>query len=61
MLAILRAAGYAVTMPRLILVSNRLPVRVDEHGRAIRTTGGLASALEGADLGVETLSNFTRK
>jgi hypothetical protein len=33
---------------RTILVSNRLPVRVDASGRVTRTTGGLTSALSGA-------------
>lgn len=32
-------------MPKLILVSNRLPIRLDETGHPKRTTGGLASAL----------------
>ena len=35
-------------MSRTILVSNRLPVRVDASGRVSRTSGGLASALSGA-------------
>jgi trehalose 6-phosphate synthase/phosphatase len=34
----------------MILVSNRLPVRVDALGKVTRTTGGLASALQGAGL-----------
>ncbi|GAA5494379.1 trehalose 6-phosphate synthase/phosphatase [Rubritalea squalenifaciens DSM 18772] len=37
-------------MCMLTLVSNRLPVRIKENGEAERTTGGLASALAGADL-----------
>lgn len=37
-------------MCMLTLVSNRLPVRIKENGEAERTTGGLASALSGADL-----------
>ena len=37
-------------MPQLILVSNRLPVSIDADGTATRTTGGLASALDGAGL-----------
>lgn len=36
---------------RIILVSNRLPIRIGEDGEATRTTGGLASALAG--LGIE--------
>ena len=35
---------------RLIMVSNRLPVKIAPDGSATRTTGGLASALEGAEL-----------
>jgi trehalose 6-phosphate synthase/phosphatase len=35
-------------LSRTILVSNRLPVRVDASGRVSRTSGGLASALNGA-------------
>ncbi len=42
-------------MSRLINVSNRLPVRIDSSGTAHRTTGGLASALEGAELEQEQL------
>ncbi|MFT4176340.1 MAG: bifunctional alpha,alpha-trehalose-phosphate synthase (UDP-forming)/trehalose-phosphatase [Luteolibacter sp.] len=38
-------------MPDLIIVSNRLPVRIQANGEAERTAGGLASALEGAGLG----------
>jgi trehalose 6-phosphate synthase/phosphatase len=38
-------------MGKLIMVSNRLPVTIEADGSARRTTGGLASALEGADLG----------
>ncbi len=37
-------------MGKLIMVSNRLPVTIEADGTARRTTGGLASALEGADL-----------
>ncbi len=40
-------------MGKLIMVSNRLPVKVDADGSAERTAGGLASALEGAALTVE--------
>ena len=40
-------------MGKLIMVSNRLPVKIDANGTAERTTGGLASALEGADLSKE--------
>ncbi|MEJ6579324.1 MAG: bifunctional alpha,alpha-trehalose-phosphate synthase (UDP-forming)/trehalose-phosphatase [Akkermansiaceae bacterium] len=36
-------------MPKTILVSNRLPVRINAHGIPERTTGGLASALEAAE------------
>lgn len=32
-------------MPKIILVSNRLPVRISPDGKPQRTTGGLASAL----------------
>ncbi len=35
-------------MGKLILVSNRLPIRIGSNGQPERTTGGLASALEGA-------------
>ena len=36
-------------MPKTILVSNRLPVRIDpDTGTPLRTSGGLASALSGA-------------
>ena len=38
-------------MSRVINVSNRLPVRFEDNGTVSRTTGGLASALEGANLG----------
>jgi trehalose 6-phosphate synthase/phosphatase len=38
-------------MSKTLLVSNRLPVRLDEDGNAVRSPGGLASALAGA--GVE--------
>lgn len=38
-------------MPDTILVSNRLPVRIDASGRPERTQGGLASGLAGADVG----------
>lgn len=37
-------------MGKLIMVSNRLPVKIDAEGNTSRTTGGLASALEGAKL-----------
>ncbi len=37
------------------MVSNRLPVRIEADGSASRTEGGLASALEGADLEQEQL------
>ncbi|TFG87203.1 MAG: bifunctional alpha,alpha-trehalose-phosphate synthase (UDP-forming)/trehalose-phosphatase [Chromatiales bacterium] len=40
-------------MSKLIMVSNRLPVRIDAHGIATRTAGGLVSALEGAALDIE--------
>ena len=40
-------------MGKLIMVSNRLPVKISADGTAERTTGGLASALEGAALEVE--------
>lgn len=42
-------------MGELIMVSDRLPVTVDADGSAKRTTGGLASALEGAALEMEQL------
>ncbi|MDH4021599.1 MAG: bifunctional alpha,alpha-trehalose-phosphate synthase (UDP-forming)/trehalose-phosphatase [Gammaproteobacteria bacterium] len=42
-------------MAKLIMVSNRLPVRFDAQGIATRTTGGLASALEGAALEIEQI------
>lgn len=32
-------------MSKIILVSNRLPIRISEQGEVVRTTGGLASAL----------------
>lgn len=35
------------------MVSNRLPVKVDSEGKITRTMGGLASALEGANLDME--------
>ena len=35
-------------MPKTLLVSNRLPVRVGPDGKPVRTAGGLASALTGA-------------
>ena len=37
-------------MPKTIIVSNRLPVRIDESGKPVRTTGGLASALAGLEM-----------
>ncbi|MEZ6014749.1 MAG: bifunctional alpha,alpha-trehalose-phosphate synthase (UDP-forming)/trehalose-phosphatase [Planctomycetota bacterium] len=37
-------------MKKTILVSNRLPVRIDAQGQPERTTGGLASALAGAEI-----------
>lgn len=37
-------------MSKLIMVSNRLPISIEADGSAKRTTGGLASALEGAGL-----------
>ncbi|WP_193212065.1 bifunctional alpha,alpha-trehalose-phosphate synthase (UDP-forming)/trehalose-phosphatase [Luteolibacter marinus] len=40
-------------MSKLIMVSNRLPVKIHADGTAERTTGGLASALEGAALEIE--------
>jgi trehalose-6-phosphate synthase len=42
-------------MGKLIMVSNRLPVKVEPDGSHTRTTGGLASALEGVALDSETL------
>jgi trehalose 6-phosphate synthase/phosphatase len=33
-------------MSKVILVSNRLPIRITDTGEIVRTTGGLASALE---------------
>jgi len=42
-------------MAKLIMVSNRLPVKIEADGSASRTTGGLASALEGVELGMEQL------
>jgi trehalose 6-phosphate synthase/phosphatase len=40
-------------MGKLIMVSNRLPVKISANGKTERTTGGLASALEGAALEIE--------
>ncbi|MBK1829501.1 bifunctional alpha,alpha-trehalose-phosphate synthase (UDP-forming)/trehalose-phosphatase [Verrucomicrobiaceae bacterium R5-34] len=37
-------------MSHLTLVSNRLPIRINEEGEVERTTGGLASALAGAGI-----------
>ncbi len=37
-------------MPKTLLVSNRLPVRLEADGEVTRTAGGLASALAGADI-----------
>ncbi len=37
-------------MNRTLLVSNRLPIRIEEDGSTVRTTGGLASALAGAGI-----------
>ncbi|MGI9243382.1 MAG: hypothetical protein ACR2RV_21465, partial [Verrucomicrobiales bacterium] len=37
-------------MPKTLLVSNRLPVRIAASGKVTRTAGGLASALAGADV-----------
>ncbi|MGJ8656820.1 MAG: bifunctional alpha,alpha-trehalose-phosphate synthase (UDP-forming)/trehalose-phosphatase [Akkermansiaceae bacterium] len=37
-------------MAELTLVSNRLPIRINDSGEVERTTGGLASALEGAGI-----------
>jgi trehalose 6-phosphate synthase/phosphatase len=42
-------------MSKLIMVSNRLPVRIEADGASSRTEGGLASALEGAQLEMEQL------
>ena len=42
-------------MAKLIMVSNRLPVSIGPDGTARRTTGGLASALEGAETGATSL------
>ncbi|MES2982058.1 MAG: bifunctional alpha,alpha-trehalose-phosphate synthase (UDP-forming)/trehalose-phosphatase [Verrucomicrobiota bacterium] len=42
-------------MGKLIMVSNRLPVKISADGTADRTTGGLASALEGAALEIEQI------
>ncbi len=42
-------------MGKLIMVSNRLPVKIEADGTTTRTAGGLASALEGAALEVEQL------
>lgn len=42
-------------MAKLIMVSNRLPVKIDTDGTASRTTGGLASALEGVELEADQL------
>lgn len=40
-------------MGKLIMVSNRLPIKIEVDGTSHRTTGGLASALEGAGLTVD--------
>lgn len=37
-------------MSQLIIVSNRLPIQINDAGEVERTTGGLASALEGAGI-----------
>ena len=37
------------------MVSNRLPVKIDSEGNTTRTMGGLASALEGAQLEMEQI------
>lgn len=38
-------------MPKLILVANRLPLRIDcDTGKPVRSPGGLASALSGAEV-----------
>ncbi len=42
-------------MGKLIMVSNRLPVRIGADGSTQRTTGGLASALEGLETEEEQL------
>jgi trehalose 6-phosphate synthase/phosphatase len=42
-------------MSKLIMVSNRLPVKIEADGSSSRTEGGLASALEGAQLEMEQL------
>ncbi len=42
-----------LAMGKLIMVSNRLPVKIDADGTASRTTGGLASALDGVEMDVE--------
>jgi trehalose-6-phosphate synthase len=42
-------------MGKLIMVSNRLPVHIESDGSMRRTTGGLASALEGAALEIEQI------
>ena len=42
-------------MGKLIMVSNRLPVHIESDGTMRRTTGGLASALEGAALEIEQI------
>lgn len=42
-------------MGKLIMVSNRLPVSIGADGTTRRTTGGLASALEGVAPGIEQL------
>lgn len=40
-------------MSKLIMVSNRLPVKIEADGSSSRTEGGLASALEGAHLEIK--------
>lgn len=42
-------------MSKLIMVSNRLPVKIQPDGTTVRTAGGLASALEGAALDCEQI------
>lgn len=42
-------------MGKLIMVSNRLPVKIHSDGTTTRTAGGLASALDGAALEMEQL------
>lgn len=42
-------------MSKLIIVSNRHPIKIEADGTARRTEGGLASALEGADLEMEKI------